>query len=316
MKQVIGILFIVFLIFSCVKQHKAIIKSPVVSNKTDTLIYSYRAFGHREKLMLLHNGLFKYYRSWAGCTAGGEYYTFFGRYVRRGNHLKLYPDSLIYATYLDVFKRDTLVRKSYLYQPVPVFGNREKIPIKTDFYVVKWGKIEVLLSENKVLQVENNSDFYNIFYSFPVNDNDFTLLAEKISGELEYRDITKRFMHRTSGEVNESTPMPFLLMAEIPERWQYLFQRFGIKATVQVRFNKIKGHYWFTLIPDWYANFYQTDKGKLDGLQFGMIFYDKNFRRYKVIWLDRYKSIMVDTENYINYGTSPTILHKGDVLFN
>ena len=285
--------------------------------KLDTIEYAYRAFGHREKLLLLSNGLFKYYKNWWGCLGGGEFYSFYGGYTQKGNHLQLHPDSLIYATYPDDFRRDTLIRKHYLYQPVPVFGKHEKIAIKTSYDIVQWGDMEILLSEDKVLPIEYPEMLlYNPEFTFPLNDNDYTLLAEKYQPKTTARDISRRFLTRTGKEFTDQDSLLPLPLREIPPRWQYLFQQNRMKAKITKAYSIYTGDYGWGIVLHFGGdnNVYKIDKGSVNGIKFGMIFHDIKFHPYKVIWLNKHESTVMAIDRH--YESNLSRLRKGEILFN
>ena len=316
MKPNIILLLIITGIFSCSHKPEITKTEAVIPEKLDTIEYAYRGYGHSEKLRLFSNGLFKYYKScMVGTNGYSHFYTYYGSYIKNKNHIKLYPDSLIFARHFDEIRLDTLVKKHLLYQPVKLFGKREYMPIKTDYDIIRCGNLELILSENTVITFNNPIYFFFYHQSFAVNDNDFTNLAEYITKKPTFRNITRQYLHRKSGNINENDTISSSTIQNIPKQWQYLFQSNKIEASIKESIYDNRGEY---ILSDFFeinkTYFYDIDKGADDGIRFGMIFFDKKSHPYKVMWLDKHKSIVVTIER--NYKNRHFRLHKGEILFN
>ncbi len=194
------ILILSILTISCSKKKSN--TEDLVTQKIDTLKYSYNGFNNGFELLLFSNQNFEFIDYVYGCTGGGRNKKVFGEYKIDSTKLTLIPKNIkLLITPFDSFEFEGKTKK------IETKYGPDSLKIKTKYSLINWGKYKYLLSEELSLIGEEH---INDFHRFSENYN--SGYEPKSSG---------RYLKMESKEID--TTKSDLDLSKLPEKWKRLF---------------------------------------------------------------------------------------------
>jgi len=242
------IIILSFLIISCSNKESS--SKELLTQKIDTLKYSYRGFNNGFELLLFSNKKFEFIDFVYGCTGGGENKKVFGDYKIDKTKLTLIPKNVrLLITPFDSFEFEGQTKK------IETKYGPDSLKIKTKYDLINWGKYKYLLSEEPSLIGEEHI-------------NDFHRFSENYNSGYEPRN-SGRYLKMIPEEIDTTTNE--LNLDILPPKWRNLFlsepiisQINKISITTSKRDNELK--IWKVKI----------NKGIKNNVRKGMKFTDKS----------------------------------------
>lgn len=195
-------IIIILLIFTISCSNNESRSKELLTQKIDTLKYSYNGFNSGFELLLFSNKKFKLIDYVYGCTGGGENKKVFGVYKIDSTKLTLIPQNIkLLITPFDSFEFEGNTKK------IEIKYGPDSLKIKTKYNLINWGKYKYLLSEELSLIGE---EYINDFHRFSENYN--SGYEPKNSGR--YLKMVSKEIDTTTSELN---------LSSLPKKWKKLF---------------------------------------------------------------------------------------------
>jgi len=194
------IIILSFFIISCSNKESS--SKELLTQKIDTLKYSYSGFNNGFELLLFSNKKFEFIDYVYGCTGGGKNKKVFGDYKIDSTKLTLIPKNVkLLITPFDSFEFEGNTKK------IETKYGPDSLKIKTKYDLINWGKYKYLLSEESSLIGEEH---INDFHRFSENYN--SGYEPKNSGR--YLKMVSEKIDTTTSELN---------LDNLPTKWRDLF---------------------------------------------------------------------------------------------
>ncbi|OBQ45937.1 hypothetical protein JJL45_11710 [Tamlana sp. s12] len=199
MSKYIIIILSIFIISCSNKQSN---NKELITEKIDTLKYSYNGFNNGFDLLLFSNKKFEFIDYVYGCTGGGQNKKVFGEYKIDSTKLTLIPKNIkLLITPFDSFEFEGNTKK------IETKYGPDSLKIKTKYNLINWGRHKYLLSEELALVGEEH---INDFHRFSENYN--SGYEPRNSGK--YLKMVSEKVDTTGSELN---------LNNLPQKWKKLF---------------------------------------------------------------------------------------------
>ena len=207
--RIIFKILLITIIFGCSKRTY---KSEL-TEKIDTLKYSYKGFNNGGSLYLLNNGKFIHTKFIYGCTGGGEIKQIFGNYKREKSDLRLNEKRIeLEMLPINLDGNSEILKLNY----VP-----DSLKLNNQFKIIRWNNYEYLLSEN----ITEGWSFREL--------NDFNRFSDNYNSGYEPENSGMYLRIKIDSIKNKEK----LNLDQIPKKWKNLFLQEPIKTKI-VEFRK------------------------------------------------------------------------------